>query len=61
MYKRSGLITDRVGQNRVGVAQAAHRDAADRVEVAPPIRIEQPRAFATFERHRHPRVGVHQE
>ncbi len=49
-----GLLRDGLRDRRVGVAEAGHRQAAEEVEVAPAVGVDQPGALAADER---PRAG----
>ena len=43
----------------MGMAQAADRNAAERIEVAGPLPVDQPRALACFKSHVQTLVGRH--
>ena len=47
----AGLIADRLGDGRVGVAEPAHGDAGERIEVAAAVGVVQVGPFAVRERH----------
>ena len=50
------LSRDRPDESRVGVPQAAHRDAREEVEIVAPRRVPEMYPFAMGERHRRPDV-----
>ena len=53
------LRSDRLDQPRVAVAESAHRDPGERIEIAFAMRVPYPDAGAALERNRQPFIGVH--
>ena len=60
MYQEAGLLTQRLGHRRMGMAQPAYRHAADGVQVFITRRVPQPCPFAAFEADRESRISRHQ-
>ena len=59
MNQARGLLADRLDQARMAVADAAHGNAGECIEVALALFVPQPAAFAALEGDRQALVGVH--
>ena len=59
VHQLARLLADGPGDRRVGVAQAAHGNAGQGIEVLPVLAVPQPDAFTTLELHGQPVIGRH--
>ena len=59
MDQPARLLRNHVGNPRMGMAQAADRNTAERIQVAGPLPVNQPGALACFKSHVQTLVGCH--
>jgi len=60
VQQRAGLVTHGLCNGRVGMAEGGDGEAAEEVEVGPPVAVVEAAALATHERDRRLRIGRHQ-
>src|SRR5690606_5938741 len=60
MNHPTSLLTNGVGNGRMGMAQAADSDAAEGVEIFVPLRIIEPGPFSALKGDRDAAVGIHE-
>jgi len=60
VYQFAGLFTDGLRHRRVSMAESAHRDTTQGIQVLPVFRIPQPDAFTVFKLDWQAFVGRHE-